>query len=123
MEITMENREEVFIPSSVRQARILELENYSNFELAEVITSMEVSAVQKDVDIAQLRRVLIVINNKLDGLYELTSEFVVDTEVMSKIIREVNHNLEGLFDLSGEFMVSPDEAIKVAFNNLVGGSE
>lgn len=119
----MENREEVFIPSSVRQARILELENYSNFELAEVITSLEVSVVQKDVDIAQLRRVLIVINNKLDGLYELTSEFVVDTEVMSKIIREVNHNLEGLFDLAGEFMVSPDEAIKVAFDNLVGGSE
>ena len=99
----MENKEEVFIPSSTRQARILELENYSNFELAEVITSMEVNVVQKDVDIAQLRRVLIVMNNKLDGLYELTSEFVVDTEVMSKIIREVNHNLEGLFELAEEF--------------------
>lgn len=118
----MENREEVFLPSSVRQARILELENYSNFELAEVITAMEINAVQKDVDIAQLRRVLIVMNNKLEGLYELTSEFVVDTEVMAKIIREVNHNLDGLFELATEFMVSPDEAIKIAFDNLTGGS-
>jgi uncharacterized coiled-coil protein SlyX len=119
----MENREEVFIPSSTRQARILELENYSNFELAEVITSMEVNVVQKDVDIAQLRRVLIVVNNKLTGLFEITDNYPLIIDEMNWRLKDVHNSLEGLFELTGEFMVSPDEAIKVAFNNLVGGSE
>lgn len=98
----MENREEVFLPSSVRQDRINELEQYSVIELAEVVYSLEMSAVKKDVEIAQLKRVLIVMSNKLDGLWDLTSEFVVDTQVMAPIIRKVNHNLEGLFELAEE---------------------
>lgn len=72
----MENREEVFLPSSVRQDRINELEQYSVVELAEVVYSLEMSAVKKDVEIAQLKRVLIVVNNKLDGLFELTGDFI-----------------------------------------------
>ena len=62
----MENREEVFLPSSVRQARILELENYSNFELAEVITAMEINAVKKDVEIANLKKAFIMITDIIE---------------------------------------------------------
>ena len=62
----MENREEVFLPSSVRQARILELENYSNFELAEVITAMEINAVKKDVEIANLKKAFRMINDIIE---------------------------------------------------------
>lgn len=62
----MENREEVFLPSSVRQARIFELENYSNFELAEVITAMEMTAVKKDVEIANLKKAFMMINDIIE---------------------------------------------------------
>ena len=62
----MENREEVFLPSSVRQARILELENYSNFELAEVITAMEINVVKKDVEIANLKKAFAMINDIIE---------------------------------------------------------
>jgi len=100
MEITMENREEVFIPSSVRQARILELENYSNFELAEVITSLEMTVVQKDVEIARITRTMEEIHKKLNNLYDLEEK----NAQLKRVLIVVNNKLDGLFELTGDFI-------------------
>jgi uncharacterized coiled-coil protein SlyX len=100
MEITMENREEVFIPSSVRQARILELENYSNFELAETITSLEMTVVQKDVEIARITRTMEEIHKKLNNLYDLEEK----NAQLKRVLIVVNNKLDGLFELTGDFI-------------------
>jgi len=96
----MENREEVFIPSSVRQARILELENYSNFELAEVITSLEMTVVQKDVEIARITRTMEEIHKKLNNLYDLEEK----NAQLKRVLIVVNNKLDGLFELTGDFI-------------------
>jgi uncharacterized coiled-coil protein SlyX len=100
MEITMENREEVFIPSSTRQARILELENYSNFELAETITSLEMTVVQKDVEIARITRTMEEIHKKLNNLYDLEEK----NAQLKRVLIVVNNKLDGLFELTGDFI-------------------
>jgi len=96
----MENREEVFIPSSVRQARIFELENYSNFELAEVITSLEMTVVEKDVEIARITRTMEEIHKKLNNLYDLEEK----NAQLKRVLIVVNNKLDGLFELTGDFI-------------------
>lgn len=96
----MENREEVFIPSSTRQARILELENYSNFELAETITSLEMTVVQKDVEIARITRTMEEIHKKLNNLYDLEEK----NAQLKRVLIVVNNKLDGLFELTGDFI-------------------
>ena len=96
----MENREEVFLPSSVRQERINELEQYSVVELAEVVYSLEMSAVQKDVEIARIERTMEEIHKKLNKFYDIEAQ----NAQLKRVISVVNNKLDGLFELTGDFI-------------------
>ena len=98
--MTMENREEVFIPSSVRQDRINELEQYSVIELAEVVYDLEMTVVQKDVEIARIERTMEEIHKKLNKLYDIEEQ---NTQ-LKRVISVVNNKLDGLFELTGDFI-------------------